>query len=109
MLRCRKTGSSVRIAQSIVFVVASMLSASAAQAAEAYPVKPVRFLVGFPPGGANDLVARAMASRLSPRLGQQVVVENRPGANGNIAHQLVARAAPDGYTMVLASAASLAM
>jgi len=80
---------------------------SAGWTADAYPVKPVRLLVGFPSGGANDLVARAMAARLGPRLGQQVVVENRPGANGNIATQLVARAAPDGYTMLLASAASL--
>jgi tripartite-type tricarboxylate transporter receptor subunit TctC len=81
--------------------------ASAGWTADAYPTKSVRFLVGFPAGGANDLVARALAARLTPRLGQQVVVENRPGANGNIATQLVARAAPDGYTMLLGSAASL--
>jgi len=80
-----------------------------ARAAEAYPVKPIRFLVGFPPGGANDLVARAVATRLSARLGQQVVVENRSGASGNIATELGARAAPDGYTMLLASVASFAM
>lgn len=80
-----------------------------ARAAEAYPTKPIRFLVGFAPGGANDLVARAVASRLGPRLGQQVVVENRAGASGNIATELAARAAPDGYTMLLASVASFAM
>jgi tripartite-type tricarboxylate transporter receptor subunit TctC len=74
-----------------------------------YPVKPVRFIVGFPAGGANDLVARVVAAKLSPRLGQQIVVENRAGAGGNIAHEFVAKAAPDGYTMVLASVASLAM
>jgi tripartite-type tricarboxylate transporter receptor subunit TctC len=78
-------------------------------AADAYPTKPVRFLVGFAPGGANDLVARVAAARMSPRLGQQVVVDNRAGAGGNIAHDIVAKAAPDGYTMVLASVASLAM
>jgi tripartite-type tricarboxylate transporter receptor subunit TctC len=72
-------------------------------------VKPVRLVVGFPAGGANDLVARVMAAKLAPRLGQQMVVENRAGAGGNIAHELVARAAPDGYTMVLASVSSLAM
>ena len=99
----------MRIAQIIVVAVSFISYASAAQAADAYPVKPIRFLVGFPPGGANDLVARAMASRLSPRLGQQVVVENRPGASGNIATQLAARAAPDGYTMLLGSVSSLAM
>ena len=80
-----------------------------ALAADAYPAKPIRFLVGFAPGGANDLVARVVGARLSPRLGQQVVVDNRAGAGGNIAHDLTAKAAPDGYTMVLASVASLAM
>ena len=81
----------------------------AALAADAYPAKPIRLIVGFAPGGANDLVARAVATRLSPRLGQQVIVENRAGAGGNIATEQVARAAPDGYTMLLASVASFAM
>lgn len=80
-----------------------------ARAAEAYPVRPIRLLVGFAPGGANDLVARAVATRLGPRLGQQVIVENRAGASGNIATELAARAAPDGYTLLLASVASFAM
>ncbi len=80
-----------------------------AWSAETYPSKPIRLIVGFAPGGANDLVARAVATRLSPRLGQQVVVENRAGAGGNIATELAARAAPDGYTLLLASVASFAM
>ncbi len=80
-----------------------------AWSADAYPVKPVRMVVGYPPGGANDLVARAIAPRVSPRLGQQMIVENRAGAAGNIGTELVARAAPDGYTLLMASVASFAM
>jgi tripartite-type tricarboxylate transporter receptor subunit TctC len=90
-------------------IAAALLAASPAWAADAYPAKPVRFLVGFAPGGANDLVARVVAARLGPRLGQQIIVENRAGAGGNIAHDVAAKSTPDGYTMVLASVASLAM
>jgi tripartite-type tricarboxylate transporter receptor subunit TctC len=96
----------------LVFVLGVVLALAAppgAWSADAYPTKPIRLLVGFAPGGVNDLVARTVAVRLSPRLTQQVVVENRPGAGGNIATELVARAAPDGYTMLLGSVASLAM
>ena len=89
--------------------VAAILATSPSWAVDAYPTKPVRFLVGFAPGGANDLVARVVAAKISPRLGQQVVVDNRAGAGGNIAHDMLAKATPDGYTMVLASVASLAM
>ncbi len=66
-----------------------------------YPAKPIRFLVGFPPGGTNDIVARVLAPRLSENLGQQVVIENRGGANAAIATELGARAAPDGYTILM--------
>jgi tripartite-type tricarboxylate transporter receptor subunit TctC len=70
-----------------------------------WPTRPIQLLLGFPPGGPNDLVARAMALRLSDQLKQQVVVENRPGANGNIAASAVARANPDGYTFLYNSSA----
>lgn len=98
-------GRQVNLWMALVLTVA----ATPVWSADVYPTKPVRFLVGFPPGGANDLVARVVAARMGPRLGQQVVVDNRSGAGGNIAHDLAAKASPDGYTMVLASVASLAM
>ena len=68
--------------------------------AEPYPTRPVRLLVGFPPGSSSDLVARVMAQALSERLGQQIIVDNRPGASGNIATELAAKARPDGYTLL---------
>lgn len=83
----------------------SALFATAALA-QSYPDRPVHLLVPFPPGGGANFVARVLAQLLSARLGQSVVVENRPGLNGNVAGELVARAAPDGYT-ILESAGSL--
>ncbi|MGD0023220.1 MAG: tripartite tricarboxylate transporter substrate-binding protein [Xanthobacteraceae bacterium] len=74
--------------------------------AQAYPTRPVRLIVGFPAGNAPDIVARLAGQRLSERLGQQVVIENRPGAGSNIAAEFVVRAPPDGYTLLLATAAN---
>jgi tripartite-type tricarboxylate transporter receptor subunit TctC len=86
-------------------VAALWLGLAAAQ--QNYPTKPIRFIVTFPPGGSSDLIARALAPVLSERLRQQVLVENRPGAGGNIGMEVVAKAAPDGYTMGLGAAGAL--
>jgi tripartite-type tricarboxylate transporter receptor subunit TctC len=77
--------------------------------AQSYPSKPIRLVVGFPPGGSNDIVARQLAPRLAQILGVQVLVENRPGANATIGTDHVAKSAPDGYTLTLGSASPLAI
>jgi tripartite-type tricarboxylate transporter receptor subunit TctC len=77
-------------------------------AAQAYPTRPVHLVVGYPPGGVTDITARLIAPWLSERLGQQFVVENRPGAGSNIATEAVARALPDGYTLLLISSSNAA-
>ena len=97
-----------------VSLLAMCLSASASSyaqgtAAAAYPAKSVRLLVGFAPGGGTDSAARTIAVKLSELLGQTVVVDNRPGAGGNIAADAVANAAPDGYTIGLSNIGSLAV
>ena len=80
-------------------VMTAAAAGAACAFAQDYPTKPVRMIVGFPPGGATDLVARILQPALSERLGQQVVIDNRPGANGIISLDLVARAEPDGHTV----------
>jgi tripartite-type tricarboxylate transporter receptor subunit TctC len=83
--------------------LATALLLSGAAGAQQYPVKPVRVLVGFTPGGAVDLSARFLAQKLSETIGQQVIVENRPGAGSMLAAEAVARSAPDGYTTLVAN------
>ncbi len=80
---------------------------SAVVHAQDYPNRPLRFIVPFPPGGSSDLIARAIAPRMAERMGQPVLVENRPGAGGMIGVDLVAKAPPDGYTIGLAAAGAL--
>ena len=86
----------------MVRLIAALALAAFAFAAQAqYPSRPIRVLIPQPPGGANDTVARVIAPALGERLGQPIVVENRPGANGNLAMEIVAKAPPDGYTLLL--------
>jgi tripartite-type tricarboxylate transporter receptor subunit TctC len=90
----------------VVFLLFAALAPSAlAQAA--YPSKPIRFIAPFPPGGATDTLCRLLAQKLGDALGQPVTVENRPGASGNIGHELAVKAAPDGYTLLLTNSSTL--
>jgi len=92
-----------------IALVAAVPAFATPVAAQEYPAKPVRVLVGFAPGGGIDSSARAFAPALGAALGKPVIVENRPGAGSNIAAEIAAKAAPDGYTLLLGSIASLAI
>ena len=91
------------------FVVLVLALISTAASAQGYPNKAIRLVVGFTPGGVSDVLARALSARLSPNLGQQVVVDNRPGAGTTIASEFIAKSAPDGYTLYFCDATSHAI
>lgn len=99
-------GSTVYCSLSTALLLFVGINAHAADAP--FPAKPIRFILGYPPGGASDAVARLMVGPMTARLGQQIVIDNRPGAGGNIAGEIVARAAPDGHTWFLGNNGILA-
>jgi len=97
------------LARRLLLALVGMVVAAPCAAQVAYPARSITMLVGFAPGGGTDTASRIIARRLAESLGQPVVVENRPGAGGNIAHELLARAAPDGHTILLGSPGPLAV
>ena len=104
--RRRHTRGVVLIAVAAQFCVTAV---AYAQVSPVYPVKSIRLVVTFPPGGPADILARAIGQQLTAAIGQQVFVDNRPGANGNIGTEIVAKAPADGYTLLLATAGILAV
>lgn len=86
-----------------IFVAFALLGACGLASAQGYPTKPIRLVVGFAPGGAADIISRAMSDPLTRALGQGIIVDNKPGAGSSLAAEFVARAAPDGYTIMIAS------
>src|SRR5262249_48697285 len=103
--RPRRRGDRVKLPRRnflhLAAAAAALPAASRVARAQAYPTRPVRWIVGFAPGGGNDIVARLMGQWLSERTGQQFIIENRPGAGTNIATEAVVNAPADGYTLLL--------
>src|SRR5690606_14687029 len=91
---------------SLCALVLAVPLAGVAQAAESYPQKPIRLIIPYPPGGATDVIGRIVGKNLSDEIGEQVVIENRGGAGGNIGAGEVARAKPDGYTLLMGALTS---
>jgi tripartite-type tricarboxylate transporter receptor subunit TctC len=115
LLQPRAIAHDPRIMARMKFVFWILLAASVATLtveralAQSYPTKPIRLLVGFPPGGSTDIVARVVGQKLGETLGTQIIIDNRPGASATIAMQACARAAPDGYTLVVGHLGTLAV
>jgi tripartite-type tricarboxylate transporter receptor subunit TctC len=98
--------ASRRTAICLIAMGISAIASISGVAAQDYPTRPVKWVVGYPPGGATDIIARLIGQRLSERLGQQFIIENKPGAGNNIATESVINAEPDGYTVLLINPAN---
>src|SRR5687767_9952303 len=90
------------ISRNLLFLLTILYSPLWAHALE-YPLRPIRMVVAFAPGGAPDILARIAGQRLTEKLGQPIIVDNRPGATGNVGAEIVAKAQPDGYTLFMAT------
>jgi tripartite-type tricarboxylate transporter receptor subunit TctC len=99
----------MRILPRLLFALAAVLLPAAAAVAQTFPVKPIKLVVPFPPGGPNDIIARAVGQRMSEIIGQPVTIDNRGGAGGVLGTDAVAKAEPDGYTIAITSAGALAI
>src|SRR4051812_4561402 len=91
------------LALSVALIGAGLLHTTADAQAQTFPSRAIQLVTGNPPGGATDVIARTLGQPLSVRLGQSVVIDNRPGANGNISAEIVAKAKPDGHTLLYAN------
>lgn len=94
---------------SAAILAAAAITIAGAVTAQQYPAKPIRMIIGFPPGGGTDIIGRIVAQRLSETLGQQILPDNRGGASGQIAAEITAKAAPDGYTVMMAHIAAISI
>ena len=92
-----------------VWIIATLAGAAPALAQQQYPAKPVRMIIGFPPGGGTDIIGRIVAHRMGEGLKQQIIPDNRGGASGQIAAELVAKSPPDGYTVMMAHIAAMSI
>ncbi|MEG2767844.1 MAG: tripartite tricarboxylate transporter substrate-binding protein, partial [Comamonas sp.] len=98
-----------RFLRSVLALAAGSLLSTSLLASDAWPNKPIRLVVPYPPGGSSDIIARSIGQLISQELKQTVIIENKPGANGNLGAEFVARSQPDGYTWLLCDLGALAI